>query len=302
MHDALRQHGPEYLIEAAGLGLFMLAACGFGTLLEYPLSPVRQGIADPWLRRFLMGLAMALTAVSLIYSPWGKQSGAHFNPAVTLTFVRLGKVPSWDALFYVLAQFVGGATGVLIAVAVLGPALAQPPVHYVVTLPGPGGVGVAFAAEVVITFLLMSVILVVTNTPKLARYTGLFAGALVATYITVEAPLSGMSMNPARTFASALPAQAWTALWVYFSAPLLGMLGAAELYVRRYGLQQVICAKLHHQNAKRCIFAQCGYRQGHSAQQAARTLHAPDMENAERTSAIRGDSVPIGGATAEDNR
>jgi aquaporin Z len=121
MQDALRQHWPEYMMVAAGLGLFMVSACGFGTLLESPLSPVRQAIADPLLRRFLMGLAMALTAVSLIYSPWGKQSGAHFNPAVTLTFLRLGKVPSWDALFYVLAQFVGGVTGVLIAVMVLGP-------------------------------------------------------------------------------------------------------------------------------------------------------------------------------------
>jgi aquaporin Z len=284
------------------LGLFMLAACGFGTLLEYPLSPVRQAIADPLLRRFLMGLAMALTAVSLIYSPWGKQSGAHFNPAVTLTFVRLGKVPSWDALFYVLAQFVGGVTGVLIAVAVLGAALAQPPVHYVVTLPGPGGVGVAFVAEVVITFLLMSVILTATNTPGLARNTGLFAGAWVATYITVEAPLSGMSMNPARTFASALPAQAWTALWVYFSAPLLGMLCAAELYVRRYGLQQVICAKLHHQNAKRCIFAQCGYQQRHAAQQEARMSRTSGKANADHGSAIWSGSARIEGATSENNR
>jgi aquaporin Z len=216
-----------------------------------------------------MGLAMALTAVCLIYSPWGKQSGAHFNPAVTLTFARLGKVASWDALFYVLAQFIGGVIGVLLASAILGVALAQPPVHYVVTLPGMGGVGVAFVAEVAITFLLMSVILAATNTPRLAPYTGWFAGALVATYITVEAPISGMSMNPARTFASAVPAQAWTALWVYFSAPLLGMLCAAEVYVRRYGLQQVLCAKLHHQNSRRCIFAQCGYRQPDHAERGA---------------------------------
>ena len=187
----------------------------------------------------------------VLYSRWGKQSGAHFNPTVTLTFVRLGKVASWDALFYVLAQLIGGIIGVLLASAVLGAALAQPPVHYVVTLPGMGGVGVAFTAEVAITFLLMSVILGATNTPRLARYTGLFAGALVATYITVEAPLSGMNMNPARTFASAAPAQAWMALWVYFSAPLVGMLCAAEIYVRRYGLHQVLCAKLHHQNTRR---------------------------------------------------
>jgi hypothetical protein len=109
-------------------------------------------------------------------------------------------------------------------------------------------------------------------------------------------------MNPARTFASALPAQAWTALWVYFSAPLLGMLGAAELYVRRYGLQQVICAKLHHQNAKRCMFAPCGYRQRKHTQQEARTVRTSGKENADHGSAIWGGSELIEGATSEDNR
>ena len=111
MRDTLRQHWPEYLMEAAGLGIFMVIACAFGTLLEYPASPVRQTITVPLLRRFLMGLAMALTAVSIIYSPWGKRSGAHLNPSVTLTFFRLGKVAPWDALFYVAAQFVGGLVG-----------------------------------------------------------------------------------------------------------------------------------------------------------------------------------------------
>src|SRR5262252_3781627 len=98
------------------------------------------------------------------------------------------------------------------------------------------GVGVAFLAEVVISFLQMSLVLRCSNSPHLAHFTGLFAGVMVATYISLEAPYSGMSMNPARTFASALPAQLWTALWVYFTAPPLGMLVAAELYVRQHGL------------------------------------------------------------------
>ena len=67
-----------------------------------------------------------------------------------------------------------------------------------------------------------------------------------------------MSMNPARTFSSALAAQLWTSLWIYFTAPPLGMLAAAELYRRHYGVHAVICAKLHHHNDKRCIF-RCGY-------------------------------------------
>lgn len=258
MLDAIKDHWPEYLMEAAGLGLFMISACAFATILEHSASPVRQAVTDPFLRRIPMGLAMGLTAVAIIYSPWGQQSGAHLNPSVTLAFFRLGKVHPWDGLFYVVAQFAGGVAGVLLAAAGLGQVIADPTVNYVVTSPGAGGSGVAFVAEVVISFGLMLVVLSVSNAGHLAPLTGLFAGALVATYIAVEAPLSGMSMNPARTFGSALPAGMWTALWVYFTAPPLGMLLAAEVYLRLKGARGVICAKLHHQNRKHCIF-RCGY-------------------------------------------
>ena len=86
----------------------------------------------------------------------------------------------------------------------------------------------------------------------------------MALYITVEAPLSGMSMNPARTFGSALPGHVWTAWWVYFTAPLIGMLLAAEFYARLKGPAAVLCAKLNHHTSKRCIF-RCGFQQAHSA-------------------------------------
>src|SRR6266498_1068539 len=117
-------HWPEYLIEAAGLGLFMLSASVFGTMNEHPASLVRGALPDPFARRALMGLAMAATAIGLIYSPWGQRSGAHFNPAVTLTFFRLGKVAPRDAAAYALAQFAGGALGVMLSGAALGPLLA----------------------------------------------------------------------------------------------------------------------------------------------------------------------------------
>lgn len=259
MLDALKGHWPEYLMEAAELGIFMVSACVFATLLGHPASPVQQAIPNPLVGRMLMGMAMGLTAISIIFSPWGKRSGAHFNPSVTLTFFRLGKVKPWDALFYIVAQFVGGIAGVLVAAAVLGSLIAHPSVSYAVTVPGPDGPGVAFLAELIISFILMTVVLTISNIRSLARFTGLFAGALVAIYITVEAPLSGMSMNPARTFGSAVSAQLWTALGVYLTAPPLGMLLASEVYLRLKGAHGVICAKLHHQNNKRCIF-RCGYQ------------------------------------------
>src|SRR5213594_2661979 len=251
MIDSLTRHWPEYVIEGAGLGFFMISACLFDTILEHPSSLIRQAIADPLPRRALMGLAMGLTAVAIIYSPWGMQSGAHINPSITLTFFRLKKVKPWDAFFYIMAQFAGGLTGVLIAAALLGNFLKNPSVNYVATMPGRYGVGAAFLAEVIISFILMSAVLVVSNNPRIHRFTGLCAGALVAMYITVEAPISGMSMNPARSFASALPAQHWMAFWIYLTAPLLGMLLAAEAYTWLKGTDGVLCAKLHHQNDKR---------------------------------------------------
>jgi aquaporin Z len=258
--SALRTHWPEYLMEAAGLGVFMMSACVFGALLYHSVSPLRHAIPGELPRRILMGLAMGLTAIGIIYSPWGQQSGAHLNPSVTLTFLRLKKIQVWDAVFYVASQFVGGVTGVTLVALALGKELADPAVNYVVTVPGMKGITVAFVTETILAFITMSMVLHASNHPRLSRFTGLFAGGLVATYITVAAPLSGMSINPARTVASALPANVWTAAWIYFTAPSLGMLAAAELYLLRRGEEGVYCAKLFHHNHKRCIF-RCRFHQ-----------------------------------------
>ena len=179
------------------------------------------------------------------------------NPAVTLTFLHLGKIARWDAAFYIVAQFIGGLCGVFIVTLVLRDAFTAPPIHYVVTAPGPRGALQAFFSELLISALLMSVILRVSNNTRYARFTGLCAGALVALFIALEAPFSGMSMNPARSFASAFPAHLWRDLWVYFTAPLLGMQMAAAWYVYRRGSEAVGCAKLLHPTDQRCIH--CGY-------------------------------------------
>ena len=257
--DAFRAHWPEFLMEAAALGTFMISACSFGVLLEHPSSPVHQAFEGAaLLRRVLAGLAMGLTAIGIIRSPWGQRSGAHMNPAITLTFLTLGKIAPWDALFYVLFQFLGGAAGVLLASVLIGPALHHSAVNYVVTTPGPAGPRVAFIAEFVISMLMMSMVLWVSNSRRLSRFTPWFAGTLVALFITFEAPLSGMSMNPARTLGSAIPADEWTAFWIYFLAPTAAMLLASAVYRFRRGAHRVFCAKLDHLNNQPCIF-RCNY-------------------------------------------
>lgn len=254
--EVARAHWPEYLMEAGSLAFFMISASCFGILIFHPNSVLAEVIPDKFTRRVLMGLAMGVSAMVINYSPWAKRSGGHLNPAVTLAFLRLGKIRPVDAAFYISAQFVGGMAGILIVAMLARPHLAA--VNYVATVPGAAGVGAAFAGEVIISFILMSVVLAVSNRRGLARFTPVFAGVCVATFITFEEPLSGMSMNPARTFGSAVPPQFWSTLWIYFLAPPLGMFVAATLHARLS--RGTACAKLHHDNSQRCIF--CNYRAG----------------------------------------
>jgi aquaporin Z len=251
------KHWQEYLAEGLGLGLFMVAAGVVATALDSPSSPVHTWIANADLRRVLAGIAMGLTAIGLIYSPWGKRSGAHMNPAVTLAFLHLGKIQPRDAAFYIGAQFVGGLIGVLLVVGLFGDAFADMPVSYAATMPGSRGVAVAFIAELGISFILLLTVLTVAGHRRHSQRAGLVAGALVALYISVEAPLSGMSMNPARSFASAAPGALWHNLWIYFVAPPLGMLLAARVYLARHESRYAGCAKLVHDPDHRCIH--CGH-------------------------------------------
>jgi aquaporin Z len=253
----LGKNWPEYLIEAWALGCFMISACVFTILFEHPASPLNQAIPNGVVRRGFEGIAMGLTAITLIHSPWGKRSGAHMNPAVTLTFWRLGKTSTVDAIFYVAAQILGGTIGVMMIALAFGAALAAPTVNYVVTQPRPGGALTAFVAELAISFTLMSVVLQATSSARFEKYTGMFAGVLIATFVTVEAPLSGMSMNPARSFASALPAHQWAGFWIYVVAPIIAMQLAALVFLFSSGRERVACAKVQHTSDHRCIH--CGY-------------------------------------------
>jgi len=256
-YKLFRSHLPEYLIEAWGLGSFMVAAGLFSTLITHPDSVISKLIPDPFFQRVLIGIAMGLTAIAIIYSPWGKQSGAHLNPAVTLTFARLGKVHPFDALCYTIFQIIGGLFGILLAALLLGRLFTYPPISYIVTVPNTDTM-IAFFTEMAIAFMMMLVVLVTSNRRKLAPYTGVFAGFLVMLYVIFESPISGFGMNPARSLASAIPSGIWTDIWIYLTAPIFGMLLGAEVYIRFLGLRKVSCAKLQHPQHYRCIH--CDYQ------------------------------------------
>jgi aquaporin Z len=238
--------------------MFVAGAVAVGLSHAPPPLAIALG-AHPVLRRIISATLIGLTAMAIVYSRWGARSGAHCNPALTITFTWLGKVAPHDTLGYVIAQFAGGAVGFSLIAAVAGSALTGPPVNGIVTHPGPGGPLVAFATEAVLAFVLMSVVLTVSNArPPYPRFTGVAAAICSATFVTIAAPLSGVSLNPARTTASALVAHRWEFVWIYYTAPLAGMLLAAALFVRLRGAGAVRCARLNHTGPFVCIF-RCGY-------------------------------------------
>ena len=158
---------------------------------------------------------------------------------------------------YVGAQFVGGVLGISLAACALAGWISDPAVNYVATAPGAFGQAATFAGEASISFLMMLVVLTASNQRRVAPFTGVIVAMLIATFITLEAPLSGMSMNPARSLGPDVVGDMWRGLWIYFVAPPLGMLAAAETYVRARGRLSIRCAKLHHDRGP-CIF-NCGY-------------------------------------------
>ncbi len=223
-----------------------------------PYYPALHLIPNAIVRRVLMGIAMGITAIFIIRSPMGKRSGAHFNPAITLTYFRLGKIDAWNAIFYVVFQFLGGVFGVAVSALVLRSSLADPSVDYAVTAPGRYGTAAAFFAELFMATALMGVVLWLSNRPSLANLTSYFVGILIALDILFFAPVSGFSINPARTTGSAVFADVWTAEWLYFVAPLLGMMISAEICLRIYGADRILCAKLHPDPKYPCPFL-CHY-------------------------------------------
>ena len=224
MKSSVNRHWPEYLIEVSLLGCFMILAGFFVTLFEYPEVTSLRSHCEGCSAHGVAGNLHRIDLTLLIQSPWGKRSGAHMNPAITLAFLRLKKIHPWDAVFYILAQAVGGIVGVLLTAAALGSPFKDPPIHYAATVPGAAGEATAFVAETLISFVLMATILGFVSSPRLGRFTALAIGVLVAVLIVVEAPLSGTSMNPARSLASAVPGGMWRHLWIYLLGPSLGCL------------------------------------------------------------------------------
>ncbi|MGD1097879.1 MAG: aquaporin [Bryobacteraceae bacterium] len=255
----MRDHLPEYLAEFFGTAIMMMIGIGAIALMWGQGSPMRSIEMSDGIRRLLTGIMFAGGGTLVVLSPLGQRSGGHLNPAVTWAFWWKGQVKTPDAVLYSVAQCVGAIAGVGI-IALVGGTFAKS-VQLGLTVPGDGYSPLAaFVAEAGITFLLMFLILYCVNDSRVAAKTPYLAGALVALLVFLEAPVSGTSLNPARSFAPALWTQLFQFHWIYWIAPVLGAMASVPAFGWLFPQKRDGgCAKLFHTEHYRCIFTKCGY-------------------------------------------
>ena len=250
-------HLPEYVAEFLGTAcmvFFGLSAVVFDFGEGLPMA---RWIPDHSLRLLLTGLCFAGTGSLVAISPLGRLSGAHINPSVSLAFWLEGKMDFLDLVGYVVAQMLGGIAGAVMLAGVWKKYAAS--VNNGMTLPGAGwALWQVFAFEAAMTGLLVLLILVFVSNHRLMRWTPLMCWIVVATMVWLEAPISGTSLNPARSYGPALISWKWADQWIYAVAPPLGgVLGLMAFRLVRTEGREILTGKLFHAPNYRTIF-KCG--------------------------------------------
>jgi aquaporin Z len=222
-----RLHPTLYLAEALGTALLVAAGLSIVIGIFGRGSPIATLLPSPEWRRALAGGCFGTVGALIAISPLGRISGAHINPAVSLAFWLESKLSWRDSVGYVLAQMLGGALGAL-------PLLAWGPMgrelRFGASLVGPGiPWWLAFGGEMFATAALVLSIFITAAHQRTRHLTPWTIPPLFAWLVWWEAPWSGASANPARSFGPALISDDWSYFWIYLSAPPLGAAVAVAL-------------------------------------------------------------------------
>jgi MIP family channel proteins len=203
---------------AEGFATFALVVAGCGAIIANQHSNGGLGVVG-------IGIVFGLIIMVMIYAT-GHLSGAHINPAVTVAFTLTRHFPGRDAVAYVAAQIIGAVLGAVVLVAVWP----DQPAQLGATVPSIG-VGSALVYEVVLTAFLMFVIMAVaTDTRAVGAAAAIAIGGTVGLDAIFGGPVTGASMNPARSFAPALVSGTWTDFWIYVIGPVAGAALGAFAY------------------------------------------------------------------------
>jgi aquaporin Z len=245
-------HWRIWAAECAGTGLLILGGLSVVCLVFGRGSPVPELLPSQSARLLLTGLLFSGCNSLLAVSPFGRLSGAHLNPAVTLAFRALGRVSRHDVVGYVLAQLVGAVAGAAALQLLWGPVADS--IDGGVTVPTVS-LPAAFALEAAMTALLVAVILFFVSNARLARWTPLAIWPLIALLVWGGAPYTGTSLNPVRSAGPAFVFANLDSLWLYLVAPTAGALAVALAWRRRHPAAQPKTAKLFHDSRYACSLA-----------------------------------------------
>jgi aquaporin Z len=246
-----RFHWAEYAAEGFGTGVLVFVGLSAVVFCSAKGLPMEQWIPDASLRRLLTGMLFSGTGSLIAISPLGKLSGAHISPSVSLAFWLQGKMHRLDFLGYVVAQCCGAIAGAFLLTAFWGSYAAS--VNNGMTLPSESyGLGTAFFAEVSLTFLLVLLIFGFVSYSRLLRWTPLMTWVVVGLMVWLESPISGTSLNSARSLGPAFVSGRWTDQWIYMVAPPLG--AAIAVVIFRFFERDVLTGKLFHVPHYRSIF------------------------------------------------
>ncbi len=247
-------HWFEYGAELLGTAFLVFAGVS-AVVFDFGIgSPLAQVLPDTSIRRLITGLLFAGSGALIAISPLGRLSGGHINPAVTLAFWAHGKMHHFDLGGYILGQLLGAIIGASLVVLVWGGHAAS--VGDGATVPGAGyPLWMVFLAEVILTFILVLSIFLFVSSHRLMRWTPLMVWILVAVMVWLEAPISGTSLNPARSFGPALVSWLWQGHWLYWVAPPLGALLAVGAFrLLAIGKRDVLTGKMFHTPHYRSVF------------------------------------------------
>ncbi len=234
-----------YLSEMAGTGLLVMIGLSFVIIDFGSGSKIVMLIPDSGLRRLITGFLFGLTGALIAVSPFGRESGAHINPVVTMAFYLKKKIRASHAAGYVVFQLVGAVLGAL-PLLMWGQTGAS--VNFGATLPGKDyGVWQAVLGESVTTFALISALFFFLSHKRTQRFTPFLFPVLYAVMVYIEAPVSGTSTNPARSLGPVVISWNWHDWWIYWLGPVIGTLIAIGVHrlplLNRF---EIIIAKIYH--------------------------------------------------------
>ena len=249
-----RLHWAEYIAEFIGTTLVIFVGLSTAVFNFGEDLPMEQLIPNQGIRLLITGVVFAGSGSLVAISPLGKLSGAHINPAVSLAFWVYGKMGKLDFFGYMIGQFCGGIVGGFLLVTVWGKYAAS--VNNGMTLPGTDySLLFVFSAEICMTFLLVLSISIFLSSRRLMQWTPLMTWLLMTAMVWWGSPISGTSVNPARSFGPALVTGFWQDQWIYYLAPILGSLMAVIVFRQlSMGKRSLLTGKLFHVPNYRCIF------------------------------------------------